>query len=202
MVGHRPRCPVPARFPVHVTLRLREGLRGMRKRPVLEVLWDAFGRSQKDDFRVVHFAVMGNHLHLIVEGEGRASIRRGMQGLAIRVARALNKHWGRRGKVFADRYQDEVLDSPTRVRNALRYVLMNAKHHGIELGQVIDVATSAPWFDGWEEELTIRNRPEAPVVPARTWLLRVGWQRAGPGGRMRFDEMPSTGPPRRRSRRP
>src|SRR2546425_4555483 len=37
-----------------------------------------------------HFSVQGNHLHLLVEAEGAESLSRGMQGLTIRIARAIN----------------------------------------------------------------------------------------------------------------
>jgi len=49
----------------------------------------------------------------------------------IRVAKGLNKLWARRGKVFADHYHDRILRTPREVRNALCYVLHNAKKHGL-----------------------------------------------------------------------
>ena len=33
---------------------------------------------------------MGNHLHLIVEADGNEALSRAMQGLCIRIAKALN----------------------------------------------------------------------------------------------------------------
>ncbi len=123
---------------------------------------------------------------MVVEAKSRDSLRRGLQGLMIRVARALNKLWQRKGKVFGDRYHDHVLRSPREVRNALRYVFGNARKHAAQGGvarvtQAIDTFTSAPWFDGFREQLVVRGLETIaqPIAAAHTWLLRVGWRRHG-----------------------
>jgi hypothetical protein len=130
--------------------------------------------------------VLDDHLHLIVEAKDRQALSRGMKGLLVRVAKALNRLWSRRGRVFADRYHDRILESPREVRNALAYVLNNARKHAAEgrmvrVAQAIDVFTSAPWFDGWKEPITVRGLEAVvrPVAPSRTWLLSVGWRRHG-----------------------
>jgi hypothetical protein len=84
-------------------------------------------RNLSGAFRLCHYAVLNDHLHLICEAEGRTALSRGLQGLLIRIARALNKLWSRRGSVFADRYHDHILKSPREVRNALRYVFGNGQ---------------------------------------------------------------------------
>lgn len=40
-------------------------------------------------------SILSNHLHLIVEAKGRGALSRGMKGLQVRIARALNKPWNR-----------------------------------------------------------------------------------------------------------
>ncbi|MBL8900671.1 MAG: hypothetical protein JNM84_23770 [Planctomycetes bacterium] len=91
--------------------------------------------------------------------------------------------WSRRGKVFPERYHDEVITTPTQARNALRYVLQNGKNHGVVAQSSIDPCSSAPTFDGWMERPSIQSIPSAPVVasvaPASTWLLTTGWRRLG-----------------------
>jgi hypothetical protein len=117
---------------------------------------------------------------MIVEAKDRPALARGVQGLLIRVAKALNRLWGRRGSVFGDRYHDKVLRTPREVRSALAYVLNNARKHGLRLAQAVDVFASGAWFDGWREKFRARGVPEArPVAAPRTWLLRVGWRRHG-----------------------
>ena len=89
-------------------------------------------------------------IHLIVEASDRVALSRGVQGLCIRLARAVNRACGRRGSVFADRYHARALKTPRAVRFALRYVLLNAHKHGSGApAGFVDGCSSAPWFDGF-----------------------------------------------------
>ena len=187
-MSHRQRSLQATRHPAHVTLKLRPGLPPLRRRAEREVILTAFTRGKdRFGFRLAHFTIQNDHLHLIAEAADRTALRRGLQGLAIRIARALNKLWQRRGKVFADRYPDRALTSPREVRNALAYVLGNGKHHAAAgrmvaaVAQHLDVFSSAPWFDGFREPITVRgiDTREPPLAAARTWLLRIGWRRHG-----------------------
>ena len=157
----------------------------------------AFARG-KERFgcRLVHYAILNDHVHLVVEAPDRAALRRAVQGMVIRLARALNRLWRREGKVFADRYHDRILKTPREVRNVLVYVFGNARHHAAEgrmvtVPQAIDTYTSAPWFDGFREQVTVRGLDtiERPTTDARSWLLRTGWRRHGLIG---VHEVPAT----------
>jgi hypothetical protein len=53
---------------------------------------------------VVHYSIQSDHIHLIVEAESRERLIRGALGLAIRLARAINRVLGRCGRVWGDRY--------------------------------------------------------------------------------------------------
>ena len=131
--------------------------------------------------RLVHWSVLGNHLHSLIEASDRRALSRGMQGLAVRLAKALNCWWQRAGRVFADRYHSRALRSPSEVRRALFYVLQNARKHGIEPDGA-DPYSSGPWFDGWlGGECTDPQPVERPtwLRAARTWLLGHGWRRLG-----------------------
>ena len=66
---------------------------------------------------------------LIVEADDNESLSRAMQGLCIRIARALNAMMNRAGAVFADHYHSRLLKTPTEVVRAIAYVLGNAAHH-------------------------------------------------------------------------
>jgi REP element-mobilizing transposase RayT len=164
-----------------VTLRIKAGLPTLRTRAVLSVLHRVFAAArERFGFRLVHFSVQGNHVHLIVEGDDRRAVSRGMKGLAIRMAKALNKLWGRAGSVFDDHYHEVPLASPRQVRNALAYVLHNAKKHGARLRGLVDSFTSAAWFDGWKESIRlVGSMVQAPVTRARSWILQEGWRRRG-----------------------
>jgi|GEM_PF-2830286 len=61
-----------------------------------------------------------------VEAGSKTELSRGMQGITIRIAKALNRVMQRKGVVFDGRYHEHVLRTPTEQRNALRYVLGSA----------------------------------------------------------------------------
>ena len=46
---------------------------------------------ERHGLRVIEFTVLGNHLHLLVEADDDLALSRGMQGLCIRIAKALNR---------------------------------------------------------------------------------------------------------------
>jgi hypothetical protein len=87
-----------------------------------------------------------------------------MQGLNIRIAKALNRVMKRHGKVFADRYHARVLRTPSEVRSALHYVLNNNAHHSNHGVATMDPCSTAPRFHDQQRTAT-------------TWLLREGWRR-------------------------
>jgi hypothetical protein len=135
---------------------------------------------------VCHYSVLATHIHLIVEASNRESLSRGMQGLTIRMARKLNRALGRCGQVFADRYYARALKTPREVRNAIAYVLLNEQRHRLGKGAglrelTFDPFSSASTFDGWRVRAATRQIETEPpaVVPAQSWLLRVGWRRHG-----------------------
>jgi putative transposase len=177
--SHARRAPLSARHPVHVTWRVRQGLPRLRNGAAFRALRRAFaGGCERPGFRLVHFSVQGNHVHLIAEGDDRRSFVRGIRGLGVRVARALNRLWRRRGAVLGDRPHEHVLRTPLEVRRALVYVLQNARKHGAWRKPSPDPLSSGPWFDGWRGTLAVRVLP-SPVTIASSWLLRIGWSRHG-----------------------
>jgi putative transposase len=196
-VSHRQRSALASSHPAHVTLKLRSGLPRLRQKNEHAALRAAFSAGKdRFGFRLCHYVILNDHLHLVAEAADRDALRRGLQGLAIRIARALNKLWQRKGKVFADRYHDRVLTSPREVRNALVYVLGNARKHAAEgrmlaVPQAIDTFSSAPWFDGFREHFPGRGIVAIvrPLADARSWLLRVGWRRHG---LLSVHELPAT----------
>jgi len=176
-VPHRARPPLDARHPALVTLRACPGVTWLRSRPAHAALVAALSRASRDDFRVVHYSVQTNHVHLIVEAEGKDALARGMRGLAIRCALAVNRTLARRGALWAERYHASALRTPRMVRNALVYVLANARKH-LRVVAGIDPRSSARWFDGFRDAMPRRDAAP-PTRPARTWLLRFGWRRRG-----------------------
>ncbi|MCC6751226.1 MAG: hypothetical protein IT371_26475 [Deltaproteobacteria bacterium] len=90
----------------------------------------------------------------LIEGAFRAGL-----------ARRLNDRLGRHGRVFADRYHQRILKTPSETKHALSYVLQNRRKH------------CAP----------VPPSGEPTVGAPRTWLLHTGWKLRG---RLRTDEVP------------
>lgn len=179
--SHAKRPMVEERFPVHVTMRVRDGLENLRRPGVFAVVRRALrGGKEKEGFRLNQFSVQSNHLHLVIEADDAGKLARGMCGLATRLAKALNRCWRRRGKVFAERYHAVILRSARQVRHALRYVLNNfLRHGGRPRGRRPDYCSSGLWFEGWKDYAPHPGDGACPVVPARSALQRFVWKRYG-----------------------
>jgi putative transposase len=194
-ISHDKRPDFADRYPQHVTLRTLEGAPPLARDWLMATIRNAIRDSHKPWFRIVEFNVLGNHLHLICEASGSAFLSRGVQGFVVRLVRRLNKKLKRSGKLFANRYHTRSLTSPRDVRNTLRYVLCNRKHHAAETRfdkYRVDPYSSAPWFAGWAAPLRSQLalvRELKPTADATVWLLTTGWMRHH--GAMRFDERPT-----------
>jgi REP element-mobilizing transposase RayT len=167
-------------------LKVRHGLPSLRTVRLVKDLERSFGAAcERGRFRVVQYSIQSDHVHLIVEATSNRDLASGMKAIGARVARAVNRIFARSGPVLSDRYHLHVLRAPREVRNALAYVLMNARRHLAKMGRrltagAVDPASSGRWFAGW------RTKPEprettvpSPVAQPRTWLLAIGWRRHG-----------------------
>jgi len=189
-VPHLPRS-VHARYPLHVTFRVRRHVWQLRSRRCYSRIQEAFLRLLgRFETRIAHFSVQHDHIHLLVETQDRRELARAMQGFAISAAKRLNKMMGRRGAVFADRYHSRPLRTPTEVRAALVYVLNNFRKHaryGTPAPDALDPFSSAFAFGGWRAPPPPPTDPHPTAAPA-TWLLATGWRRGG--GPIARDEVP------------
>ncbi len=192
MVSHGAREEVCERVPVLVTAKVERGLPNLRRGAMRdEVLLALRAGRERFGLRVIHFSLQSNHLHAIVEARDARALARGMKGLSVRIARALNRVLCRGGRVFADRYHARALRTPREVRHALAYTLNNSRKHGLRV-EGIDPCSSGAAFDGWLERGArwLASLVDPPVVRARCWLLRVGWRRHG---LVRVAEIPGAG---------
>jgi putative transposase len=161
----RDKRPVLNRHPVHATMRVLPEI------PSLRVLngWvrsALLAGADQPGFRLIHFSIQGNHLHVIVEAEDTVRLSRGMQGLAVRISHAVNRALSReRGKVFSDRYHAHVLRTQRETRNAIAYVIENFRRHRAEGGRPV-----APSF---EDPHTSAALDPGALPSPRFWLLRA-----------------------------
>ena len=145
--------------------------------------------ARRPGFRVVHYSIQDDHAHFLVEAQGKVCLANGMKSLGARFARCVNRVFGRAGRVLADRFHHVVKRTPTEVRRALAYVLLNVRKHFWQRRRgeppvVLDGASSGLWFDGWKGRGPPPGRyadtaREPEVAAPRTWLLSKGWRRIG-----------------------
>ncbi|HWB73582.1 MAG TPA: transposase [Nannocystaceae bacterium] len=149
---------------------------------------------------LIHYTVLSNHLHLMLEIDREASLELLMRSLATSLARRLNVCFERRGRIFAGRYHAHTLATPSEARNALAYVLLNHRKHAFEHGEVlpaewIDPRSTGVVFDGWDRAIDSRFASyDFGTSRPSTWLLCKGWRRHGP---IALDEIPGDEHPRR-----
>jgi REP element-mobilizing transposase RayT len=192
-VPHRTRPKHGAGHPVHVTLR--STFRPLRSQHVFPTVCLAIAgatRRDSESFRVLHFSVQWDHVHLVVEASDKRALSSGVASVAIRIARYVNELLRRKGGLWADRWHGRELTSPRQVRRALVYVLANfRKHARSRLGAGVDAFSSAARFDGFRGVSRGAPPPRAGppyheamaayvvVSKSQTWLGATGWRKAG-----------------------
>jgi REP element-mobilizing transposase RayT len=199
------RAPIHREHPLHVTIRVVDGLPSLRGAEAYALILSIFRAARgRFGFHIVEFDVLADHIHLIVECDAPDSLERGMRGLCTRLGKRLNKLFQRHGKLVAHRHHARALPTPLEVRRALAYVLLNQRIHDTRAGRHrpkrwIDSRSSGIAFAGWREPPHDGGPlPDLGTSSARTWLLRVGWRKHG---LIAFDEPSTTGPPLTPSRR-
>lgn len=184
--------------PVHVTLRVHAEVPKLRRRPFYKAINRAAAAIlDRTDFRIVHLSLEDDHIHLIVEADHNEALAEGVKAFESSAAQRINRAIGeqrrkpRRGTVFADRYHARFIGSPTQARRTIAYVLNNWRRHRRDAGMEsmfwdVDYFSSGPSFTGWREleaGHVLDPVPETyvplPVARPQTWLLSVGWRKAG-----------------------
>jgi REP element-mobilizing transposase RayT len=196
---HKERPDLPARYPVHVVLRVVSAVGNLRRRRVYHAIREAtLTTARREGFRIVHLSIQRTHVHLLVEADHKGALASGMQGFQISAAKHLNAAISkgrpgprRRGAVFPDRYHAEIITSPRQARHALSYVINNWRKHKEDRSEVtrswaIDWFSSAAMFPDWAEYgdagCLWRGPPTYDpllVYRPKTWLLREGWKKHG-----------------------
>jgi REP element-mobilizing transposase RayT len=150
-VSHQSRTEIGANTAVLVTVRCRAGIPSLRSRRRFNLIKEAFAKFcavPDTGFRLVHFAVLSNHVHFIVEADSARALSMGMKKVLHSISRRLNadsvfEHGGRvstkggsyknlpgwLGRIFTDRFHTHVLTTPSAIEHAIRYVLSNSDHH-------------------------------------------------------------------------
>ena len=180
-VSHSTRLVVKPHTPVFVTTKVMAGLPSLRSEETRGVIQGVVREvSQEKRFRIVHFTIQEDHLHLVVETFTAETLRYGMSRFVIRVAKRVNKVWGRRGTFWKERYHARPFQSRREAWNVLRYCLNNGRKHGVwKSRSQPDPYSSGRWFDGWSDGRCEPRTESCPVAAPSTWLLRIGWRKYG-----------------------
>ena len=214
--SHLKRRRLGPRSALHIVLRVERAVGSLRKRFMYRALREATIAVAKRElayaevkgaFRIVHLSIQRTHVHLLVEADNRKALSEGMRCFGISAAKHINREFSakaklakrRRGRVFADRYHEELIKTPYQARRALAYVLNNWRKHREDQAEYtaswnVDPFSSGFQFLGWKErenaEVFWRGRdtydPLAVYLP-KTWLLSQGWLKHG---RISFYEVP------------
>lgn len=97
------------------------------------------GMIGRTDARLLAYAVMPNHLHIVLR-QGRSELGSVMQPLLRRVAHRVQVWHGFEGAVVERRYRDRLCNTPDHVREAIMYVHLNPWRAGL-----CDADLDYPW---------------------------------------------------------
>lgn len=188
-LNHLKRQRVNPKAPIHVTMKLREGLPNIQCPEMHEKFKSGLRKAKALGLRVIHYTVERNHIHMMIECSNNSSLSRGMKSLGASFGRAIRAFAGGKGPVFKERFHMRVVKTPMEVRNVIAYVLTNtSKHHKMAPGPT--PYSSGMYFSEWKKLLGRRAGPVLrEFVPITTdlpeflcepksWLAREGWRKA------------------------
>ncbi|MCC6806751.1 MAG: hypothetical protein IT381_04965 [Deltaproteobacteria bacterium] len=207
---------------VHVTLKLRRGVPSLRSRKKYALVKRAFSRfrlvsravarvedaadasREGDGFRLVHYAVLGDHVHMLCEVDGSKWLARGVQKIAISLARSLNAASVREaggsldprdgsmsdrpgwiGPIFAERYHLHALATPTEIAHCLEYLFTNAAKHFGAINVVrckVSVASGRTRYldiDAFTSFAELHTSADPPLARPRGSLLKREMRKKG-----------------------
>ena len=154
-VAHVKREALAPKTAVHVTLTMCKRVPSLRTRKKYALVKRAFAQggvgtsaANPFGFRLIHYAVLGDHIHALCEADSAAALARGIQKISISLARLINTEGVREaggslnpragafrdrkgwiGKIFRDRYHAHYLKSEREMSLALDYLFRNAEKH-------------------------------------------------------------------------
>jgi REP element-mobilizing transposase RayT len=190
-VNHMKRARVDFRQPLHLTQRLKKGIPSLRRKEFLHLFRRSLNKAKKFGLHVIHYSLLGNHIHMIVETRDNQALGRGMRSLGGSFAKAIQSKAGLTGGIFSGRYHLKAITNPSQMRRTLEYVLLNMCKHQDFL-EHMDPYSSARFFPHWRKLLGARMNDvieweletlstalkEAGLSPPRSWLATQGWMRS------------------------
>ena len=127
-ISHVERPHIKRNMAIHVNLHLKETLTSinLRTKNFFKLFRQAVKTARGRGLRIVHYSLMHNHLHLIIEAASNEELSKGMQSFALSLSKLVsNRVNARIKKLWRDRYWMRLLPSPREIKIALQYVLKN-----------------------------------------------------------------------------
>ncbi|HLE11399.1 MAG: hypothetical protein A2504_17270 [Bdellovibrionales bacterium RIFOXYD12_FULL_39_22] len=127
-ISHVERPRIKRNMAIHVNLHLKETLTSinLRTKDFFKLFRQAVKSARRRGLRIVHYSLMHNHLHLIVEAASNKELSKGMQSFALSLSKLVNHRVNAHiKKLWQDRYWMRLLPSPREIKIALQYVLKN-----------------------------------------------------------------------------
>ncbi len=195
--GRQERETLKTASPLHITLRLREGLPNLRSRKGAQIVKHAILGAQARGLRIIHFCLLSNHLHLIAEVQNSKVFYNSMKSFSIRFSIHLRR-WASSKRVreldhqglgiFRGRYDVQIIKTPQQMKHVIKYVLLNSAKH-FKKAPYIDLFSSGVLFNSWKRLIgfelpvpnqmkTLKDRLREFVSPPGLWLTEAGWMKA------------------------
>lgn len=183
--NHMARPKMDPRWPVHITMRLKRGLKGLRSPRLHREFQQSLGKAKAQGLNALHYSLQGNHLHVAAECEDNRALSKGMNSFAARFGKTIRKKLGGKGKVFEGRYHVKVIKTARQMRNTIAYILLNESKHK-KWEPDYDECSSARFFKDWTELLGRRDNKwfaeqRSDPLPdfmakGKSWLATRGWR--------------------------
>jgi hypothetical protein len=79
-LGHARRAPLSGRHPCHVTIKVRSGIPSLRNARLVHELESSWREIRnRNRFRIAHYSIQSNHVHLVVEAATASDLGSGMK---------------------------------------------------------------------------------------------------------------------------
>ena len=131
----RPLRVIQTELPYHLVCRTNNRTFRFDQRQITRIVFKALKEPhEKYNFLVHHVVLMSNHYHIIATAT-EENLHRAMQYFNSRVAVRFNKHSGRSGHLWGDRYKSCIINTDEYYMACVRYIYRNP----IRAGVVTDV---------------------------------------------------------------
>lgn len=118
-------------YPYHLVTRTNNRAFRFNQREVTRIVFKAIKETiEKYNLLVHHLVLMSNHYHIVATAT-EENLHRAMQYFNSRVAVRYNKHVGRSGHLWGDRYRSCIIDTDEYYLACVRYIYRNPIRAGM-----------------------------------------------------------------------